>query len=153
MVSHDRRLLDRVAQKLVIFTETPGQVVVFDGNYSDHVRRRDESIQARELRPGQQAKLPRAETPGGGPSDCRTLSKNEQERRRKWIAEAETKISRLEADKEELLAVMKDPALDNQKRIDLAERCGEIEQELYECLESWEQWNREIEEGIDREPA
>ena len=48
MVSHDRRLLDVIAEKLVVFT--PGrraESVVFDGNYSEYVRWRDERATGR----------------------------------------------------------------------------------------------------------
>ena len=37
--------------------------------------------------------------------------------------------------------------------IDLADRCGEIEVQLADCLDRWERWNREIETGTSGDPA
>ena len=76
------------------------------------------------------------------------MSKNEQKRRHELIAAAEEKIHVLEAEKETALEALSHPDLDNDKRVDLARRCTEIETELDGHLSDWEQWSLEIEEGI-----
>ncbi len=145
MVSHDRRFLDDLVDRLVVFS-TPGGAAtaprVYLGNYADYLRKRDAeaaaATEAQAVRRPAVAPAPAA----GAPS---ALSKNEQARRRAWIAEAEETIEELEAEKAAALAGMSDPACSNERRLELASRCAAIEDELAEVMGNWEEWHTELE--------
>jgi ATP-binding cassette, subfamily F, member 3 len=145
MVSHDRRFLDELVDRLVIFTSPDVPPSVFVGNYGEWVRHRQEVATAAPARPARRdppaAPPPRAEGP-------RALSKNEQTRRLAWIVEEETRISRLEEERDEALARIAQPQLDGESRRALAHRCVEIEAELAAALARWEAWHLEIERGV-----
>ena len=155
MVSHDRRFLDRLVDRLVVFPEASDAAAglrVFLGNYGDWQRRRQqEREQARTdtaaaapiSRPGPTTAAPARETPARP-----TLSKNEQTRRRTWIAEVEEAIAALEDEKDAALAEMSSPACSGERRLTLADRCAAIDQELAAALARWEQWHAEL-EGTD----
>ncbi|MBE0567734.1 MAG: hypothetical protein IH621_17405, partial [Krumholzibacteria bacterium] len=76
-----------------------------------------------------------------------SLSKNEQNRRRQWIAEVEERILALETEQERAVAAMGSGGATPEQLADLGRRCLAIDAELAECLASWEQWNLEIAEG------
>jgi ATP-binding cassette subfamily F protein 3 len=147
MVSHDRRFLDRLVERLILFPEpgdaTPG-VRVFLGHYADLVRQRDEQRRApaSEPRPAPASAPDAPAVPDGGGG---ALSKNEQARRRAWIAEVEETIDALEAEKERAIQAMSAPDCANEHRQELADRCAAIDRELADALERWEAWNAELE--------
>jgi ATP-binding cassette subfamily F protein 3 len=160
VVSHDRRFLDRLVQRLIVFTPglRAGRVQAFLGNYEEYHRRR--------LPGGREATAAAARAAGtasavGGrpgtppPESLRPpqdgpilLSKNEQERRRRWIADVETDIAQLESEKDSLLAGMSSPDLTAEARREMGQRCARIESELAQKVAQWETWNLEIERGI-----
>ena len=151
VVSHDRRFLDKLVERLLVFPpagDTTGKVRVFDGNYRDYVWKRGQELaeSAPDKRPGAGAK-PAAAGPTGGGEGRPSISKNEQRRREQWIAAAEEAIVLLEDEQAAALAEMGRPDLDNGRRVALAHRCTEIEKELAGHLANWEQWSLEIEEG------
>jgi hypothetical protein len=180
VVSHDRRFLDKLVDRLVIFPsaaesataapETAGRVTVFLGNYADWVRRRAARAAAaasdaagstgsgngsgRSARSAASAAGTTGERAAGRAATgadgavLRPLSKNEQSRRRDWIAAVEGEIAGLEEEQEATVAAMGDPDLDADRRHELGRRSVEIEAELTVRLERWEQWNRELEEGV-----
>jgi ATP-binding cassette subfamily F protein 3 len=148
VVSHDRRFLDKIVERLIVFPGTgetaDGQVRQFDGNYTEWVRKRSEEN--------------RTQVPSGGAGTARVadpekaprsggMSKNEQKRRVAWMAEAEVAIEALEAEKEALIAEMWAPDQDNDRRVTMGRRCQEIETKLEKHLADWEGWGLEIEEG------
>jgi ATP-binding cassette, subfamily F, member 3 len=152
VVSHDRRFLDKVVDRLLVFGDD-GSVIVFAGNYREYVRDRETARAAesatrtsatkRSATSRSQAAIaaPAAEKQASG------LSKNEQRRRLEWMAAAESSIQDLEKEKEEALTAMGAPDLDNNRRRELARRCNEIEEELGKHLADWERWGLEIEDG------
>ncbi len=151
VVSHDRRFLDKLVEKLVVFpaADEEGEPRLVLGNWAAWVRRRAErKADEAAATPPPGAATERAagagqvrETPGGA------LSKNEQARRRQWIAEVEARILALETEKDEAMATMGSGEAPPGQLAGLGRRCQAIEAELAECLARWEQWNLEIEEG------
>jgi ATP-binding cassette subfamily F protein 3 len=158
VVSHDRRFLDKLVSRLIVFpAETgaaAGQLEIALGNYADWVRRRalkEDSAAAgavREPRGGRGSPPPRREPPDeAAERTAGRLSKNEQARRRSWIAEVEAEIAALEAQRDALVAEMGLPDLTAHRRLELGHRCAAIDADLAERLERWEQWSRELEAG------
>ncbi len=146
VVSHDRRLLDRVADRLLVFTDgSEARCPVFhDGNWSDWLRRRQ-----RESEAASQASAPaRADVAGEPRRRERSggLSKNEIARRKQWIAEAEERIAVLERKRDELLASLSDPGLTPMQRAEAGRGVTELEREIAAQLEQWERWHDEIDE-------
>ncbi len=145
MVSHDRRFLDELVDRLVIFTSPDVPPRVFVGNYGEWVRHRQETATPEPARTARRNVAAAPAPPAAGP---RALSKNEQMRRLAWIAEEEARISRLEAERSAALARIAQPQLDGETRRALAHRCVEIESELAEALARWETWHQDIESGL-----
>jgi ATP-binding cassette subfamily F protein 3 len=157
VVSHDRRFLDHLVDRLVVFPDAgePPVPRVFLGNYAEWLRAREADRADRTARARAAASAPPASAPrdaSSGPADGPArpaLSKNEQARRRAWIAEVEETIAALEAENEAAVAAMSDPACDNDRRRELAERCTAIARELEEAMARWEHWNAELEGSVD----
>jgi DNA repair exonuclease SbcCD ATPase subunit len=166
VVSHDRRFLDAMVDRLVIFPSadrsgSTGRVEVFLGNYTDlSIRRAAErarstgAITDREQRAASAPSRPLArgrsgEIPGASPAEPVKLSKNEQARRRAWIAEVEAEIAESERRRDTALTEMSDPTLDVTRRRELAELCEELDAAIDERLQRWEQWHREIDESTE----
>jgi ATP-binding cassette subfamily F protein 3 len=153
VVSHDRRLLDNLVQRVLVFAPkaAEGHIQSYLGNYADY-RRQQEASQVgrgasgsaggqtptRAVRPADRDRPPPTDRPG------LTLSKNEQTRRRRWIAAIEVEIEQLEAERQQQLAALSDDGPSASDRLAVAERCAQIERELAEKLELWEEWHREI---------
>jgi len=153
VVSHDRRFLDKIVDKLVVFPRVEeaandGRVQLFAGNYAEFAQRRAE--EARPAAARTRARETGRDTPSAAdPVSGRVaLSKNEQTRRLKMIAGTEEKIMALEAEKAAAMADLSRPDLDNDSRVALARRCTEIDTQLDGHLADWERWSLEIEEGI-----
>ena len=154
VVSHDRRFLEKLVNRLLIFPpagDNSGEVRVFSGSYADYVWKKNRENQAAaEQKRGVAVKTAR-EKPAAiaGATGKTPLSKNEQKRRQEWINRAEEAILTLETEQEETLAQMGAPDLSNESRLRLGKRCGKIETELAEHMSNWELWSLEIEEGLD----
>ncbi len=162
VVSHDRRFLDRVVERLLVFTpeEAEGRVLLFPGNYGEFRRYRLErqasgnesgtaGAAAAGVAGGGRGRASASRADGeeaAGPAGPRPLSKNERARRRRWIAEVEEDISALEAERRRLLEAMAAPDLPASERLEMGNRCVEIDRALAARMELWEQWSREIEE-------
>jgi ATP-binding cassette, subfamily F, member 3 len=165
MVSHDRRFLDRLVERLVVFPgtdRTATSVQVFLGTYGDWVRRRSEGTG-----PGSAASSRGEDGPARAGTAATTsaaiapptatrraarpaLSKNEQSRRHAWIAEAEETITALEAERDAAVAEMSSADCSHARRQELAARCTAIEDELAATMERWEGWLAELEEADGR---
>jgi ATP-binding cassette subfamily F protein 3 len=145
VVSHDRRFLDKIVQKLIVFGE--GEVPrVFAGNYAEYVWKRKQEQQ--DAAPVSKVPTTAKREPLGPDTDASaTLSKNEINRRRQWISEAEEKILELESARDSALEEMGSPDLKNDRRIELARRCTEIDKDLEAVYADWEKWGLEIEQG------
>ena len=146
VVSHDRRFLDKIVERLIVFpgagdpAGTP--VVQHDGNYADWMRRRGERTGA--VPAAEPARKPAFEPGTTGPT-AGGLSKNEIRRREEMMAGAEATMENLETEKEELIAAMGAPDLDNERRAEMGRRCQEIEEEVARHMADWERWGLEIE--------
>jgi ATP-binding cassette, subfamily F, member 3 len=151
VVSHDRRFLNKIVDKLVVFPsvkEADGHLKIFLGNYADFSRQK---AKEQALAGGAARKNPEnrpATTKPVTASGRTPLSKNEQKRRQEWIDLAEATILELEDEKETVLSEMISPDLSNDRRLELGKRHTEIETQLEKTMADWEQWSLEIEEGI-----
>jgi ATP-binding cassette subfamily F protein 3 len=143
VVSHDRRFLDKIVHKLIVFGRD-GRIQQFDGNYADYVWKRKQRAAAVTETPAPQKAQPAAAAAVPRPE---TMSKNEINRRLQWIDAAEQKILELEGAREQALAEMASPDLDNDRRIELARLCTEYEKNLEKVMADWEKWHLEIDEG------
>jgi len=147
MISHDRRFLDQLVQRLVVFPSGPGeQVRIFLGTYGDLAR-----TQAEERRAAAEAAAierprpaPAAPQPPPGGAVRPALSKNERARRRAWIEEVEATIAALETEREAALTAMSTPECPIARRVELADRSVAIEAELAAALADWERWHTEL---------
>jgi len=144
VVSHDRRFLDKLVNRLVIFpagNEAAESVRVFDGSYQDFLWQRSQA----ETPPRETIKSRSAVT--SKPTPTRPgLSKNEARRRQEWIATVEQAIVVLEAEQAEALATLAEPKIANDRRLELTHRVAEIAAELAAHFDNWEKWSLELEE-------
>ncbi len=143
VVSHDRRFLDRIAQRLIVFEQGDDgrmSTLVHLGNYSDLVTRRESAkTEAAAVATSERPKAAKPERARAeGPS------KNEIRRLEARIAEAEVEIEALEAKKAELLARLSAPALEPEARLEISQRFTVAEDELNAKLAQWETWLDEI---------
>jgi ATP-binding cassette subfamily F protein 3 len=124
VVSHDRRFLDKIIDKLLVFppaaeaVQADGQIIVHLGNYADFAstrdsRRQEEAASQSAARKSAAPAAPRVKPESTAGSAKTPLSKNEQQRRQKWIDEAEARILELEEEKEAALQEMLQPDLAN----------------------------------------
>jgi len=148
VVSHDRRFLDKIVQKLIVFTRD-GRIRIFAGNYADYLWKiKQEQQDAAAVKEKAAAvannRKPEATRAVDG---AVPLSKNEINRRRRKISGIEGIILNLEEAKEKILAEMGSPTLDNERRRELAHRLPEIDVELETAFADWEKWSLEIEKG------
>jgi len=157
VVSHDRRFLDKIVHRLLVFpardadARDAGSIEDFPGNYSQWVVAKGEAD--REQRKFDAPSPSGPASPRGAGEETAapkpTLSKNEIHRRQQWIAEVEGRIKKLEAEQTTAVEAIGRPETDNEDRLELSRRCREIETALTTCLEQWEAWHLEIEEGAD----
>jgi len=162
VVSHDRRFLDRLAGRLLVFgaaSDGSPTLEVFPGNYAGwHARQAARQVEmaaggagpspagGRPLAAGASVAPPAA--PAG---EVRaSLSKNEVARRRRWMAEAEREIAALEQERDGLVSELATPRLAPERLRAVNARLPELEAVLAGKLALWEEWGREI-EGADRE--
>ena len=154
VVSHDRRFLDKVVQKLLVFPpldargEPTGPITLFDGGWAEWVKDRAGRAQTASAGPAAAAQAPtpaKAAAPAAASAAPGALSKNEQARRRQWIAEAEAAIAALETEKEGCFAVMAAATATGEQRAQAGRRILEIDVALQKHLADWEQWHLEIE--------
>ncbi|MBK8167912.1 MAG: ABC-F family ATP-binding cassette domain-containing protein [bacterium] len=152
VVSHDRRFLDKVVHKLLVFPpldakgEPTGPITLFDGGWADWVKDRVGRTQTASTGPAAAATPAKATTSPAAPTAATTgLSKNEQTRRRQWIAEAEAAIAALEQEKEGCFAVMASVEATGEQRAQAGRRILEIDAALQKHMADWEQWHLEIE--------
>ena len=170
VVSHDRRFLDRVINRLLVFPASldsvmessgAGQLRQYLGNYTEY----RQTCAAEEARASAEAEtrksaarasatattgqaVQRRRGGAGYSAVRRPLSKNEQVRRQQWIATLEEEIAAIEEQKEASLVEMSAPDLAAQRRQELAQQSAVLEEELAAKLARWEQWHQEIEEGV-----
>ncbi len=148
VASHDRRFLDRLVRRLLVFVPAAAAgsaVELFPGNYAQwHARQAapaatsdDEPPPAPELRAAPEARSARAAP--------MALSKNEISRRRRWMSEAEARISALERERARLIEELATPRLPPERLKEINGQLARLEGELARQLAVWEQWGREVE--------
>ncbi len=153
VVSHDRRFLNKIVDKLVIFpsiddkeARAEGRTRIFLGNYQDFsLKKAQEALEAG----GNQTKKETSATKN--PSDnegLQPLSKNEIRRRQGLIEKTEEAIITLEDEKESAISEMGRPDLNNDRRLELGQIIVKVDKELEKHMADWEQWSLEIEEGV-----
>ena len=140
VVSHDRRFLDAVVAKLIVFEPGEATPRLHVGGWSDWVGRREE------LRQRQQAAATAVAKASPTPSRPARegLSKNELRRREEQIAALEAEVDALETEKSGLLDRLGDPGLSNTERMDASRRIVVLESELAAKVAQWEAWADEI---------
>jgi len=142
VVSHDRRFLDRIVGRLIVFEPGSGgryEIIVHPGNYSDLMMRRAEAAVD-----GSAAASPRGKAPRTARARSAGLSKNEIRRREGLIAGAEKEIESLEGEKSELLVRLAAPDLKPAERLEASRRFTVLENELEAKLAQWEAWQDDI---------
>lgn len=162
VVSHDRRFLNKIVDRLIIFpsvdeveARSKGQLRHFLGNYNDlirHTKAAQESLAATGRKGGNSPSANKGIKPAKADANGLVpLSKNERKRRQEWLNGVEDAILELEAEKDELLPRMSHADLDNQLRRDLAQRCAAIDKEMEDLMARWEVLSTEIEIGFKQE--
>ena len=142
VVSHDRRFLDRLCGRLVVFEAGEDgrlRTRVYLGNYSDYTAKRAEEKAAAVAEAPAKPRAEKRDKP-----KTEGLSKNEIRRREGLIAEAEAEIEALEGEKAELLERLSTPYLDPDTRLEVSRRFSEVEAELDTKTAQWETWVDEI---------
>lgn len=139
VVSHDRRFLERVCDRILIFDHGPDgpRVKLHLGTWTEVSARVKEqavaAVQATTTKP-----MATPEPPGS------VLSKNEIMRREQWIVEVETEIAALESEQAATLELLSASDLTPGERLAVSLRHAEVETELAERIDRWESWQAEI---------
>lgn len=150
VVSHDRRFLDRVCDRILMFeaegpdAEVQHRVQLHLGSWGEvSTRLRERAAAAQEVEKRKAAVAAPADEPerGGGGGG---LSKNEIARRERWIAEVEEEIAELEREQGELLERLSLPGLSPEERLGVSDRHAEVGAILEELYGKWEGWQEEI---------
>lgn len=154
LISHDRYFLDKLVTRVIEIRD--GGVSIFEGNYSDYYERR--------LKKDSQVTVAADEQPKKESADSSQQRKSKEQKRleaearqaiskkrstlQKEIDGCEASIMTLEEEKEELEAQMADPATyqDGEKAKALQKRHGEVQKELTETMQRWEEAQLELEE-------
>lgn len=131
-VSHDRYFLDRVVDKLLVFSGG-GEVQPFYGNYSDYLAE-NRVKDVKENKPVQQEQKPKKQK--------KKLSYLEQ---KEWDG-IEDQITQLEEKIEQLQSAIIDAGSDSEKVQHLFSEQQEVETELERKMERWEELSLMIEE-------
>jgi ATP-binding cassette, subfamily F, member 3 len=140
VVSHDRRFLERVCDRIMIFDSTDDgpRVKLHLGTWTEvSVRLKEQAAMA--TAPKKAAKVEAA-----AKITTSSLSKNEIIRREQWIAEVEETIAELEKEQAEVLAKLSAVDLKPDQRLVASKRHAEVETSLAELFEKWEMWQSEI---------
>ena len=132
LVSHDRAFINNVVTSTLAF-EGDGQIHEYDGGYDDYLRQRSDTPQPVEDEPKAEKK------PVAGPAESKKkLSYKEQ----RELDDLPDRIETLEAEQAELSKQMSDPEFYKQDQTTITKattRAAELEEELMQCLERWEE--------------
>ena len=132
-VSHDRYLLNAVANKIIAIED--GQLNVYPGNYDDYLAAKQKQ---REAARDEETARPVPVKENAGFKSARQRS--EEAKRKLLIKELEENISALEAEEKELLETISQPETAADYKL-LNEKCTRLEQvkgELENLLQQWE---------------
>ncbi|ASN06928.1 ABC-F family ATP-binding cassette domain-containing protein [Virgibacillus necropolis] len=131
-VSHDRYFLDRVVDQLLVLSETP-EVTRFYGNYSEYLEKQET----------EKVSTPMKEKPSSsGKKAKKKLSYNDQN---EWN-QIEDQITELETRIESLKEAIAGAGSDLEKVQDLYKQQEEVENQLEQKMERWEELSILVEE-------
>ena len=137
IVSHDRRFIDRLADRLLVMEEDG--LVAFEGNYTEYLNRRPQPAAAvkTEKKPGA----------GGAAYHAKKEAQSLLRRTRSRMAAAEEELAKTEAALEEANARLSDPetASDYTRALELTETIAALTRRQEELLEEWAQAGEELE--------
>ena len=135
VVSHDRHFLDRTVDHLLVF-EGDGQIDRFPGAYTPWMEHRKEQARKRRERQRREREQKSAdEQTDDDDGDSDRLSYREREE----LGELEERIAAIEDRLDEIEDEMVDKAQDHEAVRELDEEKGELEVELMEAMERWEE--------------
>ena len=135
LVSHDRAFLDNVVTQTIAY-EGAGRWKEYAGGYADWQRARNATPRGAEAAPGDEEGKARANS--RAPRRKTKLSFNEA----RELEQLPAKIGALEREQAELAARLADPAIYQDRTVDLKalnERHAGIEEELLRLLARWEE--------------
>src|SRR5690606_30289953 len=137
-VTHDRYFLTRLADRLIAF-EPGGRIRVFDGDYERYrqaVAEEAAAERAAEKKPGR-----------ARPDEAKVRPGQGSVRRR--LGEVEARIEGLEEEKSSLEQLLADTALytDGERAREVLRRHREVEEELAEAYETWNELVAALSEG------
>ncbi|MBN1542801.1 ABC-F family ATP-binding cassette domain-containing protein [candidate division KSB1 bacterium] len=143
LISHDRYFLDRIVSRVVEIKE--GQLSVFEGNYSDYLRRREELLASSELdsKPSVSAATPGKKNKEQKRLEAQKRQSVSADRRllEQTIVDLERAIERLEMEKVELENRLADPRTyqSGEEAAAVQREYNRVKQELADCLSRWEE--------------
>ena len=134
-VSHDRYFVSRFANRIIVLMD--GEMIDFTGNYEQYLafRERKAAEKAAAVTPKPKKEKPK---PKGGTKQLE-----------KKIAKLEREISQCEEQSAALDEQMAAAASDPGKLIELSNQKDEVETQLMELMEQWEQLSAQLEEMQD----
>ncbi len=137
IVSHDRRFIDRLADR--IFVMEKGGITVYDGNYTYYASKRDNIPQMTEKPKN---------TVGAGGQAYKEKKRIAAELRKlkSQVQSAEHQIESIEQSLSELNERLSDPetAADYMLTLELTEQVAQLEAELSETVDNWERLSEQL---------
>ncbi|MBX3243553.1 MAG: ABC-F family ATP-binding cassette domain-containing protein [Acidobacteria bacterium] len=147
-VSHDRFFLDKIATQILAF-ELGGVVNIFNGNYTEYhdFKVRVSGDKNKEATAADPVKTP-SQSEETSASNVPVLSKNQRDRIARSIEEIESKIQRLEAERDGLTVEMNLPenASDVERFTELTERFQTTEESILSLYAEWETFEAQLSE-------
>jgi ATP-binding cassette subfamily F protein 3 len=140
LVSHDRYLIDRVAQRVLALE--PRGLRNYAGNYSYYLKKRKELEAPTGKSSGKKKRI--------SPQQELRLQQKEKERKKKMLAnrleKLEERIQQLEASKDQIEELLVSPGIynDQEKSRYCLEEYEKIKEELNQAYEEWERWLEEL---------
>jgi ATP-binding cassette subfamily F protein 3 len=140
LVSHDRYLIDRVAERVLALE--PKGLRNYAGNYSYYLEKRKELEAPAGKSSGKKKKI--------SPQQELRLKQKEKERKKKMLAnrleKLEERIQQLEASKDQIEELLVSPGIynDQEKSRYCLEEYEKIKEELNQAYEEWERWLEEL---------
>ena len=141
IVSHDRRFIDSLADR--IFVMENGGVTIYNGNYTYYVGKRDQNpITVAEVK----EKAPMGS--GGQAYKEKKRIQSEIRRLKTAVKQTEEEIETCEQELEQINEELSTPdcVADYVRTLELTERSQQVEKQLSESVDRWEQLSTQLEE-------
>jgi ABC transport system ATP-binding/permease protein len=129
IVSHDRYFMDRLVEGLLVF-EGNGTISNFAGNYSEYLFKKESEKQ-------KQVKAEKISQPKSNSNE--SIKTKNSFKDQKALKEVETKIEELENIKKDMLSKVSDSNNDFKVILDYSNKIKEIESELGNLYNRWEE--------------